>query len=351
LGIRGSVVAGIVGQDVPTFLFVGEGTAVFTNDAGTTHMQSGSAIAVPSRKTVVIRPGAMPPAVVAQALQAIDRRLQSGGILGHRPPASVGWLRRSGAANLLPAAEQATRGVAAARGAPLPAGRGSPRLDREINLLVEGNRRGLFDGAQTARTADQQAFLAQASRAMPQARTAIARSTAQAAALHHTANLAGAELVIRGVATAAPTAEVLTRVANAAARTNPAAASAIRRSAIAAYHGSNRAREAAQLGGGTGGAPESQRRAAGESRSRFGQPGSASAATAGFGAQSTHSHPPARSAAGRIDKPQGQAAARGSPGRSGPRTRSAVSRKATGEPRGSKHEQSQHRRRNDQANH
>jgi hypothetical protein len=233
LAIRGSVASGIVEPDIPTFVYVGEGSAVFTNDAGSADLQPGNALAVPSRTTPVMRPAAMPPSVVAQALQAIDRRLPPSEFLRHRPPADAGWLRRAGGANLLPVAEQARRAAAMAPGRPFAAPGGPSRLARDVSLLVEGNRHNLFDGAHPDRTPEQRAFITAAARAMPQAGGVIARSTAEAGALHRAANLAGTQRVIHGVAAAAPSREVLDRVTAAAVRSNPAAGSAIRRSAAA----------------------------------------------------------------------------------------------------------------------
>lgn len=237
LAIRGSVVAGIVDPDVPTFVYVGEGNAVFTNDAGSAAITPGTAIAVPSRTTAVMRPATMPPAVMAQALQAIERRLPPATVVQRRPPADAAWLRRAGAANLLPIAEQARREAAIAPRRPLAAASGQSRVVREVNLLVEGNRRNLFDGAQAARTPEQQAFIAAAARTMPQARATIARSTAQMAALHRSASLAATGAVIRGIAVAAPSPEVLKRVTAGAARANPAAAALIRQTAVAPGRG------------------------------------------------------------------------------------------------------------------
>src|SRR5271154_3435459 len=47
LTVRGSVISGIVDPETPTFVYVGEGNASFANDAGSTDLQSGNAIAVP----------------------------------------------------------------------------------------------------------------------------------------------------------------------------------------------------------------------------------------------------------------------------------------------------------------
>ncbi len=260
LTIRGSVAAGMVDPDVPTFLYVGEGSAVFTNDAGSADMQQGSALAVPSRTTAVMRPAAMPPAVVAQALQAIERRLPPSEVLRHRPPADDAWLRRAGGANLLPIAEQARREAAVVRGHALAVPAGPSRLAREVNLLIEGNRHNLFDGAHPNRTPEQHAFIGEMARSVPQARTVLARYTAQAGALHRLAALEGTHAVIRGIATAAPSAEVLTRVTAAAVSANPAAASQITHSAVAAYRGPDLSRVAAQLGNAAAGARSPQPR-------------------------------------------------------------------------------------------
>src|SRR5262249_48928091 len=92
LAVRGSVAAGIVDSEVPNFIYVGEGSAVFTNDSGSTELRPDDAIAVPSRTTAVMQPQAMPPAIAAQALQAIERRLPPGGVLRRRPPPDEAWL-------------------------------------------------------------------------------------------------------------------------------------------------------------------------------------------------------------------------------------------------------------------
>jgi hypothetical protein len=113
--------------------------------------------------------------------------------------------------------------------------------------LVEGHRRGLFDGSQTSRTPEQEVFVAATRRAIPNAGALLARSTLDARALHGSASLAGTALVIRGIAKAAPSAEVMTRVAVAAIHGNPAAAALITRNATEAYRGPDRARAVAGI--------------------------------------------------------------------------------------------------------
>ena len=253
LAIRGSVVAGIVDPEVPTFVYVGEGTAVFT--------------------TPVKPPSTMPPAIAAQALQAIERRLPPRDVLRNRPQASQAWLRRAGAANLLPVAAQAQRQGAAA-GRPLPATAVASPIARELGLLVEGHRRNLFDGAQTTRTPEQEAFVTATARTLPNAATLIARSTAQAGALHQSARLAATAVVIRGVAAAAPSPEVVTRVATESfggmANEGGTAQIEIRaswtpvltQSATAGLQGPARARVAMQLGKAAAEAKKTRERAA-----------------------------------------------------------------------------------------
>lgn len=231
LGIRGSVAAGIVDPELPDFLYVGDGAATFTNQAGSAELQPGSAIAVPSPSTPPMAPAAMPPAVAAQALQVIERRLPPRQALQNRPPADEAWLRRAGAANLVPGSVQRERAAALARARPLPtvARRGS--LAGELGLLVEANRVNLFAGRQTVRTAQQTAFLARAGRENPNAAATLRRFTGEARALHAASMNAGTALVLRGVGRAAPSAETLRRVTAASVRANPAAAALINRHA------------------------------------------------------------------------------------------------------------------------
>jgi hypothetical protein len=110
---------------------------------------------------------------------------------------------------------------------------GRSRIAAELKLLVEGHRRNLFDGTQAKRTTEQQAFIADAARQFPAASMLMARTKTQAAALHRSASPAGARTVMAGVAAAAPSPEVVTRVASNAARVNPAAAGVIRQVASA----------------------------------------------------------------------------------------------------------------------
>ncbi len=220
MAIRGSVAAGIVDPAVPDFLYLGEGSATFTNTAGSSALQPGNAIAVPSTTAAPMAPDAMPAPVAAQALQVIERRLPPRAALANRPAADEAWLRRAGAADLVPAAEQ--QRLAAPTGPrPPPAGRGSGSLAAELGLLVEANRVNLFERAQATRTPEQNAFLARAARERPDAAGTLRRFTDQARAMHAGNVTRGTEFVIRGVGHAAPSAQVMRRVTDAAAPRQP----------------------------------------------------------------------------------------------------------------------------------
>ena len=82
-------------------------------------LQPGNAIAVPSASTAADgRPSAMPAPVAAQALAVIEKRLPPREALRNRPAADEAWLKRQGAADLVPAA---AAGAAPARPArPMP---------------------------------------------------------------------------------------------------------------------------------------------------------------------------------------------------------------------------------------
>jgi FecR-like protein len=239
MGIRGSVAEGVVDPAVPDFVFLGEGSATFTNSAGSTTLQPGNSIAVPSATTAPMASTAMPPAVAAQALQAIEKRLPPRSALADRPPASEAWLKRTGAANLVPAAEQQRLSAPgrATTGAPARSG----AIAGELGLLTEGNRVGLFAAHRGPPTPEQAAFLDRAAHENPTAASVLHRATVDARAIHGANVSAGTALVIRGIGHAAPSADVMHRVTAAAVHANPAAAALINRHASEAYRGPDHA--------------------------------------------------------------------------------------------------------------
>jgi hypothetical protein len=228
LAIRGSVASGIVDPDVPNFIYVGEGNATFTNPAGSSPLNPGDAIAVPSSSTAPMAASAMPAPVAAQALGVIERHLPPRQALNGRPPESDDWLKRQGAADLVPVAQQRERQAAlAAR--PMPNAPAGDALAGELGLLAEGNRVGLFRANPGPRTPEQTAFLTRAARENPNAGRALRRYAGEARVLHNQNRAAGTRFVIRGVGHAGASPEVLRRVNEATIRANPAAAAQIRR--------------------------------------------------------------------------------------------------------------------------
>lgn len=238
MGIRGSVVEGIVDPSVPDFVYVGEGNATFTNGAGSSDLVAGSSIAVPSATTPPMAPASMPPAVAAQTVQVIERHLPPRSALQGRPD-NEAWLKQAGTANLVSVADQRQQQTAAAaRPLPAPPARGS--IAGELGLLAEGNRVNLFRGGQAPRTPDQTAFLARAAHDNPNAAAVMQRYQLQAQTIHQASMTAGTALVIRGVGRVAPSVDVMRRVTDASVRANPAAAAAITRHATETYRGPDR---------------------------------------------------------------------------------------------------------------
>jgi hypothetical protein len=228
LAIRGSVASGIVDPDLPNFVYVGEGNATFTNSAGSSPLNPGEAIAIPSASTAPMAASAMPAPVAAQALGVIEGRLPPRQALTNRPPESDDWLKRQGVADLVPTAEQQQRQAAlAARPLPSVTARGS--LAGELGLLAEGNRVGLFHANPGPRTPEQTAFLTRAARENPNAGIAMRRYAGAARALHNENRAAGTRFVIRGVGHAGVSPEVLRRFNEATIHANPTAAAHIRR--------------------------------------------------------------------------------------------------------------------------
>jgi hypothetical protein len=239
LGIRGSVAEGVVDPAVPDFVYLGEGSATFTNSAGSSALQPGNSIAVPSATTAPMAPDAMPAPVAAQALQAIETRLPPRAALTNRPAADEAWLKRAGAADLVPVADQ-QRLAASPAARPLPAARGPGGIAGELGLLTEANRLNLFNGQQRTRTAEQTAFLVRAARDNSTAGATLRRFTTEARTMHAANVTAGTAFVMRGVGHAAPSVEVMRRVTAASVRANPNAAAQITRHATDSYRGPDR---------------------------------------------------------------------------------------------------------------
>jgi hypothetical protein len=228
LAIRGSVASGIVDPNVPNFIYVGEGNATFTNPAGSSPLNPGDAIAIPSSATAPMAASAMPAPVAAQALGVIEQRLPPRQALSNRPAASDDRLKRQGAADLVPVAQQREHQAALA-GRALPNVPAGGSLAAELGLLADGNRVGLFRANPGPRTPEQTAFLTRAARESPNAGMVLRRYAGEARALHNQNRAAGTRFVIRGVDHAGASPEVLRRIHAATIRANPAASAQIRR--------------------------------------------------------------------------------------------------------------------------
>lgn len=244
IGIRGSLAEGIVDPAVPDFVYLGEGSASFINGAGSSALQPGNSIAVPSATTSPMAAAAMPAPVAAEALQAIEKRLPPRAALANRPAADDAWLKRTGTADLLPVAAQRSAAQAAARAIPPPGASGSTGIAAELGLLTEANRLELFNGRPGPHTPEQTAFLARAAREHPNAEANLRRFTADAHALHRQSMNAGTAFVMRGIGHAAPSAEVMHRITAASIRANPGAAGLITHHAQEAYRGVDHANRA-----------------------------------------------------------------------------------------------------------
>src|SRR5439155_8715357 len=143
IGIRGSVVLGAVGDDIPTFVHVAQGSARFENAAGTSDLTDDQSIAVANAATVPMRAADMPPALAAESLGAIQRRLLPPARLRARAPASERRLLRDGESNLAPASEQLARQPGTGG---LVSARGESGIAAEVPLLRRADAAGLLVG-------------------------------------------------------------------------------------------------------------------------------------------------------------------------------------------------------------
>src|SRR5579863_5676041 len=143
LGIRGSLVVGVVTPGAPDFLFVAQGKAIFTNDAGSVELGAGEGIAILSMHAHPMDPKTMPPAVAAQVLRAILKVLPSSKSLLAATEGNTQLLISEGKANLLSARLQEAvergrrgrgeHGASSAKGGSMAA---------EFPLLVEAAKLG-----------------------------------------------------------------------------------------------------------------------------------------------------------------------------------------------------------------
>ena len=173
LGIRGSIVSGIVAPEVPVFLHVTEGNADFTNDAGGTDLHPGSSIAVPSKHTKPMRPDLMPCPVALQALKVIAMQLPPDQALRERPPPDKNLLRKLAKLNKMSVSEQRKQQANAPSGGPAAATSG-PEVGDSLRLLQEAAGYGSLDGSKKVLSEKEKAFIARILRDNPDACADIA---------------------------------------------------------------------------------------------------------------------------------------------------------------------------------
>jgi hypothetical protein len=185
LGIRGSLVIGVVTPGAPDFLFVAEGKAVFTNDAGSVEISAGQGIAILSFNTRPMDPKRMPPAVAAQVLRAILKTLPSSKVLVAETAGGTQLLISEGKANLLSAKLQEALERESRHGRHEQAGTKGGSIADQLTLLVEAAKLGLFDGRQGRLTEAQTIFLARIGHGRGADEAYLRGLVEEARALHH----------------------------------------------------------------------------------------------------------------------------------------------------------------------
>lgn len=201
LGIRGSLVIGVVSPGAPDFLFVAQGKALFTNDAGSVELIAGQGIAILSSHSRPMDPQRMPPAVAAEVLRAILKALPSSKVLVTESHGNTQLLIVEGKANLLSAGlqerlERENRGRGQHGGG--PAGEGG-QITGELRLLVEAAKLGLFDGGHGRLTEAQALFLKKIDHGKGADKAYLLGLVAEAEALHHDNEERALRVVGRGV--------------------------------------------------------------------------------------------------------------------------------------------------------
>lgn len=231
LGIRGSVVSGIVHSQVPVFVHVASGQAVFENDGGQIDLASGNAIAVPERRTAPMSPQWMPVGVAAEAIGHIESTL--GPIDGLPAAQAVAPQQRQedARANALPVGDQQT----AAGGAGGVVSHASGGAPPPLSLLAEGQGLGLYAGNSGANpSAEQQNFIARTERAFPEALTFITGVTEAQQRHEGLRRDQGAMVVVTGLSEIAQSPQEIATIVETAAAHHPAGAVIVARAAVEA---------------------------------------------------------------------------------------------------------------------
>jgi hypothetical protein len=175
LGIRGSVVIGLVDPRTPTFIYVAQGVATFANQAGFQELVSGRAVVVTSRNAAPSPSSVIPPQVIAQTIAAILKHLPPVSQTNNRPPLTPKQAERFAAANtlaLILQEEQQKKTPGPASEQKLP---GGGTLEKELTLLIQAEKLGLLTETKGLTPAQQQ-FLRDAELVVPNAQAFLTRT-------------------------------------------------------------------------------------------------------------------------------------------------------------------------------
>ncbi len=229
IGIRGSTMSGLSYPGKPDFLHVSKGVATYRNDAGPRSIRAGQSIAVVDRTTPAIEPEKMPPAVAAQALSHIEQSLGSA-VTAAAQTLTPEQRAEDAAANAVPIAQQ-KKDLSAATTKPVVVA-APPAETPDIPLLSEAAKVGVLDAGNTETTAQQQAFLEKAEKAIPDAAAKIDAITAADQAKNEANVAVGTTEVIAGSSENAESAEMIGALVQASINANPDGTSLIAETAV-----------------------------------------------------------------------------------------------------------------------
>lgn len=232
LGIRGSVVVGLVDPQTPTFMHVAQGEARFSNAGGASEMRDGDSIAVGSASEAPMRPADMPPALALQALALAVRKLPAVKTVATRPPTPPKKTAAMGKANAVSTEAQAARQTTRT---PTRSSAPTVSIARDVPDLNEARAVGLLAATPPATpTPSQKAVIDRLAATSAEARAAVATLTGELGAMHPKSVRRGTATVVRGLANAITDPERLARIVARAAAANPSAAAVAAHAAVIA---------------------------------------------------------------------------------------------------------------------
>ena len=182
IGIRGSQGDFLIHPASPDFFALGDGIATVRNSRGSVNLRPGQAIAVTGRDAPLPQPQQIPPAVTAQVLRHIARRVGPPPPRRAVAPLPAAEARIDAAANQVSAGDQEGQQNAAQAAPPPPAPSGGPPPD-DVDLLTRAAAVGLLNKDPGAPlTSEQASFISQANQAIPDAAARIQAAVREARA-------------------------------------------------------------------------------------------------------------------------------------------------------------------------